>query len=138
MSGAPLGLGHKRDQWRDQSSGVHQAHNSNDRHRAAPESTHPDAQRRPKGGESVPDRVIASMRANPPVRRGPSCTAGAAIRTLTDEDQRAIYGAADEIAARNSALTWKDLARLVHDETGLDVNWERMSRHCRRECACRR
>ena len=82
--------------------------------------------------------VIASMRANPPVRRGPACTAGAAIRTLTDEDQRAIYGAADEIAARNSALTWKDLARLVHDETGLDVNWERMSRHCRRECACRR
>lgn len=79
--------------------------------------------------------AIADLQAHPP-RRGPSCTSGVAIRTLTDADQQAIYTAGDQIAAHNSTITWRDLAKVIADETGADMYWERLSRHCRRQCAC--
>lgn len=79
--------------------------------------------------------AIADLQKHPP-RRGPSCTAGVAMRTLTDTDQQAIYAAADKIIAHNSTITWRDLAQVIADETGADMHWSRLSRHCRRQCTC--
>lgn len=81
--------------------------------------------------------AITDLQSHPP-RRGPSCTAGVVLRSLPLDDQQAVYAAADLIAAHNSPVTWRDLAAAIAQETGADINWARLSRHCRRMCACRR
>lgn len=78
---------------------------------------------------------IAELQAHP-FRRGPSCSAGVAIRTLTDDDQQAIYKAGDQIAAHDSTITWRELADVIGQEVGAEITWNKLSRHCRRQCAC--
>lgn len=80
--------------------------------------------------------AIADLQKHPPRNRGPACYAGTIIRKLRADDQAAIYATGDKIAARESTVTWVNLAQIITTETGTDLRGERLSRHCRRQCAC--